>query len=526
MLKLKISKKKFIAFLTLIIVTVNTVLIAGCITNSNNKENITNTDIVIGMTRDISGFYPWMDTRDLTTLTVNINLFNCLAEIDPITFKIVPALAESWNNPDNVTWRFFLREGVKFHNGNLFTAEDVKFTIEYMRNYPFHSEELESISDVIIIDNYTIDIVTKRPIPLLLYKLSTLFILSEDYTRTIEDANETWPIGTGAYQLVDYVPENHITLERFDNYWKGQPEVQKVTFKKMNTSEELKNALINRELDIIPLTSEYIEEIQNTSGLTVQSVQTIGVIYLSFDFRVNDSFGFKGSKNPVSDVRVRKAIYHAVNIDTIIEKIFNDSVTPASQFVTHYTFGYNPNISRLTYDLEMAKELMREAGYEDGFTIELDTLISGNMVNVSTEIIDQLSEINITVIHNVQPSNEYYTKLYYKNTSFYIAGIYPLEAEGLIKLLLQTSDLQKGNGVWNYGNYSNPEVDQLCGILSYTMDSLKRLEYIHEIFSLAASDVAWIPLFSPKNFFGVIYEIDWNPSPSSFIWVETISFKN
>ena len=525
MFKIKIIKK-IINFLPLTIVIINTVLIAGCISHSNNKEDKNITDISIGMTRYISGFYPWMNSRDVTTFTVNTNLFTCLVEIDPFTDKIDPALAESWNNPNNVTWRFYLRKGVPFHNGNLFTAEDVKFTIEYMRNYSFYDEELESISDVIIVDDYTIDIITNNPIPTLLYKLGSLFILSEEYMKTIEDTNETWPIGTGAYKLADYVPEDHITLERFDNYWKEQPEVQKVTFKKMNTSEELKNALINGELDIIPLASEDIEEIQNISGLTVKSVQTVGVIYLSFDFRENDSFLFKGSKNPVSDVRVRKAIYHAINIDTIIKKIFNDSVTPASQFITQYTLGYNPNISRLPYDLETAKELMIEAGYEVGFTIELDTFNFGKLLNVSTEIKDQLSEINITVILNAQPSNEYYTKLYYKNTSFYIAGIYPIESEGLIELLLQTSDLQKGDGIWNYGNYSNPEVDRLCRILSYSMSFQKRIEHIHEIFLMATSDVAWIPLFSPKNIYGMIDEIDWNPSPRSFIWVETISFKN
>ena len=525
MFKIKIIEK-IINFLPLIIVIINTVLIAGCISHSNNKEDKNITDISIGMTRYISGFYPWMNSRDVATLAVNTNLFTCLVEIDPFTDKIVPALAESWNNPNNVTWRFYLRKGVPFHNGNLFTAEDVKFTIEYMRNYSFYDEELESISDVIIVDNYITDIITNNPVPTLLYKLGALFILSEEYMKTIEDTNETWPIGTGAYKLADYVPEDYIILERFDNYWKEQPEVQKVTFKKMNTSEELKNALINGELDIIPLASEDIEEIQNISGLTVKSVQTVGVIYLSFDFRENDSFLFKESKNPVSDVRVRKAIYHAINIDTIIKKIFNDSVTPASQFTTQYTLGYNPNISRLPYDLETAKELMREAGYEVGFTIELDTFNFGKLLNVSTEIKDQLSEINITVILNAQPSNEYYTKLYYKNTSFYIAGIYPIEAEGLIELLLQTSDLQKGDGVWNYGNYSNPEVDRLCRILSYSMSFQNRMEYIHKIFLMATSDVAWIPLFSPKNIYGMIDEIDWNPSPRLFIWVETISFKN
>ena len=207
---------KILHFFILLTLTVNSVFISGCIDNSNDKDTGIDTDIVIGMTSNISGFYPWMSSRDNPTLAVNVNLFNCLVEIDPISYKFVPALAENWNNPDGVTWRFFLRKGVQFHNGNLFTAEDVKFTIEYMRNKSYFSQELETISDTVIVDNYTIDIITKNPSPTLLYKLGTLYILSEDYMKTIESMNDTWPIGTGAYKLVEYVPGDHITFDRFD----------------------------------------------------------------------------------------------------------------------------------------------------------------------------------------------------------------------------------------------------------------------------------------------------------------------
>jgi len=522
----KIKFKKIINFLVLFILTLNIFLISGCINDSGYKDNRIDNEIVIGMINNISGFYPWMSIRDTTTLSVNVNLFNYLAEMDPKTYKYVPALAESWNNPDNVTWRFFLREGVKFHNGDIFTAEDVKFTIEYMKNYSYYKEELESISEIEILNNYTIDIKTEKPYPMLLYKLGTLFIISKDYIKEIEDTNETWPIGTGAYKLSDYIPGDHITLERFDDYWKGQPEFKKVIFKKMNNSEELKNALINEEIDIVPLSIDYVDEITNIEGLDIKSVQTPGVIYLSFDFRVNDSFGFKGSNNPVSDLKVRKAMYHAIDIDTIIEKYLNGSATPISQFITYHTFGYNPNINRLPYDLEIAKQLMKEAGYEDGFTIELDIPDSSKWLNISNEIANQLIEININVILNPNPQFEYYSKLYYRNTSCYIAGWNPIDAESTIKLLLHTPDLEESIGIWNYGNYSNHEVDRLCEIMCYTMITDERKEYLQQIFEIAAADVAWIPLFSNKAFYGTIDDIIWKPRPSLFIWVEEISFKN
>ena len=168
--------RTIITFLLLSLFIFHIFLTPGCINNSTDNGKI-GTDIVIGMTGNISGFYPWMQTRDTSSLSVNTNLFNCLAEIDPDSLKFSPALAESWNNPNNVTWRFFLRKDVQFHNGNDFTSEDVKFTIEYMRNYSFHKEELEAISEIEIVDNHTLDIKTHQPYPLLLYKLGTLFIL-------------------------------------------------------------------------------------------------------------------------------------------------------------------------------------------------------------------------------------------------------------------------------------------------------------------------------------------------------------
>lgn len=521
-----IKFKKIVNFLILFILTFNIFLISGCIKDSEYKNNKIDNEIFIGLANNISGFYPWMTIRDTTTLSVNRNLFNCLAEMDPVTYKFIPALAESWNNPDNITWRFFLKEGVKFHNGNNFTAEDVKFTIEYMKNYSYYTEELETISEIAILDNYTIDIKTSNPYPMLLYKLATLYIISKHYMQEIQKTNETWPVGTGAYKLIDYIPGDHITLDRFDDYWKGQPEVKKVTFKKMNNTEELKNALIRGEIDIVPLSIDYVDEIKNTKGLDVKSVQTPAVIYLSFDFRVNDSFGFKDIKNPVSDLKVRKAMYHAIDVDTIIDKYLNGSATPTSQFITYHTFGYNPNISRLPYDLETAKQLMTEAGYEYGFTIELDIPDSPKWLNISNEIANQLLELKINIILNPQPQSEYYSKLYYRNTSLYITGWNPIDAESTIKLLLHTPNLEESIGIWNYGNYSNQDVDRLCEILSYTMETDMRKEYIQEIFSIASSDVAWIPLFSNKAFFGTFDDIIWSPRPSLFIWVEEISFKN
>ena len=512
-----------IKYLISFVFIIQIVYLSGCIEYIEDNGKEINNEINIGTIYDVSGFYPWM-MRDSASCSLNQNFFNPLVELNPKNLKIVPALAENWYNLDNVTWNFHLRKGVKFHNGNNFTAQDVKFTIDFLRNFSFYNSTLSSISEVNILDNYTIEIKTNEPNPIFLYDLLLINILSKEYIHKIDETNETWPVGTGAYKLVEYVPDEYITLERFNEYWKGIPKITRINVVIMENHEELKNALIEGEVDLAYIPFEYVEEISNTPELVVKSVSTPTVVYLSFDFRVNDSYGFEKSKNPVSDVRIRKAMYHAINIDTLIENISNISAkVPMSQFVTPYLFGHNPNIKRLPYDINKAVELMTDAGYKDGFTIEMDCSDSNFSINLCKEIAHQLAEINITVKINPLPEFEYYSKLYCKNTSFYVTGFNSLNAEGTIELLLHTSDMQENIGIWNYGNYSNPEVDRIYEIVCYTMESDTRKELIQQVFTIAMDDVAWIPLYSSKAFYGICADFEWNPRPSQYIIFEEIS---
>ena len=517
------EKKICVVFIGFIIILTS---FCGCLDIDSDGDKVEkNKELCIGITRNSTGYYPWMAVRDVVTLTVNVNIFNSLIKIDQHNLGFKPALALEWHNPDNLTWRFFLRKDVKFHNGYNFSAEDVKFTLEYLKNFSYSSyaaELLQQIVEIEILDNYTIDIRTEKPYPNLLNRLLTIYILSKQHIFESEKINETWPIGTGAYKLVEDIPGKHIILERFEDYWNELPDISRAIFIKMNNTGELIEGLKQGNLDLIPISLENIEEISKLEGFKVSSVKPPSVAYLSFDFRENDSYGFSGIKNPTSDVRVRKAIYHAINISYIINKFLNDSAEPASQFITEHLFGYNPNIIRLPYDLNLAKQYMKDAGYDEGFNITFDAPLSSQAINISNEIADQLSEINITLIPNYLSSTDYYLNLYFKNTSFYITSFNHFDAETSLNLLLQTSNMQENEGIWNYGNYSNVNVDKLIEKLSYTMETIERINIIQEAFSIASYDVAWIPLYSSKVFYGVRDDITWNPRPSLMLWVEEV----
>jgi len=494
----------------------------GCLENNNNDFD----DYVlnIGMSQDISGFYPWI-VRDITSLSVNQNFFNPLVEIDNETRGIIPSLAVSWNNPDDFTWRFFLQRDVRFHNGDDFTAWDVKFTLEFLKNFSFYYDRFSSLKNITVIDNYTIELETENIDYLLLYDLITVNILSEKYINSILDTNETWPVGTGAYKLKEYVPGVRVTLKRFDDYWKGAPNIKEVNFIVKNTTEALLDGVLSGELDISPISFDDIGKIIDNDDLKLLSVETPGVVYLGFDCRVNNSYAYPDGMNPTSDARVRKAMYYTINIDDFIDEKLNiKSRFPISQFITSNTFGYNPNINRLEYNIDEAKMLMREAGYEDGFNITLDCPNSENAILMGQTIADYLSLINISVELNFMPSNDVLRELYFKNTSFYITAFSPLTAESSIRLLLHTSDMDNGIGIWNYGNYSNKEVDNLYSILNNISDPTYRKKLIQDIFSIAMDDVAWIPLYSSKAFYAVDKDISWNPRPSLYIIVDDINF--
>jgi peptide/nickel transport system substrate-binding protein len=513
--------------LVLILCIIIIIGISGCIdTNSNNGEDKTEEyvlAIAFGVDR-FNGFYPWVDYLNDQNAKINSNIFNCLVEFDEI-FRIIPALAENWYNPNNLTWRFNLRKDVKFHNGYNFTAEDVKYSIELIKGdknntlYGF----LTMVKEVRIIHDFMVDIITFRPYQILLNKLANIYIVSKNYQiNTISER----PVGTGAYRFSEYLENNHLILERFDGYWKKTPKFQNVTFEFINKYDERLNALVNGQVDMIEfILPSSVDNLSQIEGIKILTFLHQVVTYLSFDFRENDSCCFKGEKNPFSDVRVRKAIYHAINIDEIIEHNFYGYAEPASQFVTPYIFGYNPELDRLSYNLEKARQYMKDADYENGFEVVLDTTtLSANRVNVSNTIADQLSKINITVILNILPSSDFYTKLMSNNSSFYFVGwqVDSGDAGEIFDNILRSVDINNGFGTYNFGNYSNPEIDRIADNIFCNMRTDERLDLMQEGFTIAMEDVACVPLYIYKGISAIITEISWQPRADGLIKLEDI----
>jgi peptide/nickel transport system substrate-binding protein len=512
--------KKILVLLLCILMSIE---FSGCVNQAGEGNQQKTELLVIGIAEDPSGFFPWINSYDVNTIGINFNMFNGLVELDN-SFRLLPKLAKSWNNPDNCTWRFFLREDVKFHNGYNFTADDVKYSIDLIKHNQSNvlRDLITEIKEVHIINNYTVDIETNQPFPILLNKLVDIPIVSKKYQ---EETTEKWPIGTGAYKLKEYVPKDHITLERYDEYSMGHPVIKKVIFKIIQDYEERKNALISRDIDIMEyIRAADVEEILNSSGVTIRKISDPGVYYLGFDFRENNSSGFPGEKNPLSDVRVRKAIYQAIDIDILIKKFFLTSAEPASQFLSPLIFGYNPEIKRLPYDLNLSRQLLKDAGYENGFNLTLDCPEEyPRQINFSEEITKQLSSI-IHASVNVIPAEEYYHKLYARNCSIYFMGWYPSTGDGgeIFDYLLRSKNTPLGIGSYNLGYYSNYTVDQIGQEITHTMNQKDRLRLMREEFKVAMDDVACIPLYTSVLNIGFADYIQWDPKSDK---IEKITVK-
>ncbi|MBU0498225.1 MAG: hypothetical protein KKC68_07545 [Candidatus Thermoplasmatota archaeon] len=217
-------------------------ILSGCITNQNNNTTTYEKDVYIHAVITNDSIYPFRIISE-NILLIFTNIFDGLVEFDEF-FGIQPDLADSWTNPDHYTWRFNLRHNVQFHNGDPFTAEDVKFSIEEI-----YISYTTIIKEVTIKDNYTIDFITYNPYPRLLQLLAqNFYVLPHQYYQNPENY---WPIGTGPYQLTDYAENNYTTLEQFNNYWGEQPRIKTVVFKIIENADERVDALHQAWLTVL-----------------------------------------------------------------------------------------------------------------------------------------------------------------------------------------------------------------------------------------------------------------------------------
>jgi len=285
------------------------------------------------------------------------------------------------------------------------------------------------------------------------------------------------------------------------DYWGELPKIKTVYFKAIKNTTKRVDALASGEIDIAEyFMDEQYDDILSNSNVTVVTYPPLTRFILGFDMRENGSYAFSDGKNPTSDIRVRKAIYHAINVTTLINGPCKGLAEPISQFFGSAVFGYNPDIKRLTYNITKSRRLLAEAGYENGFNITVDNLGQGYNIQSSVLITQQLAEVGINVTLTNLSFIEFEQKvLIERNTSMYLIGYSIATVDGGSGYDYFIRSVSQNTGQSNCGYYSNLEVDRIGIEASQEMDSLTRLQLLKEGFRIAlVDDIAYVPLFAQK----------------------------
>ena len=460
------------------------------------------------------------------------HLYDPLVDYDADLTK-KPGLAESWTIlEDGVTWEFKLRQGVKFSNGNDFNADDVVFSFERILNDPTleMGVYLMRLQEVKKVDDYTVQLVTKIPYPVFAGSLVHIMMLDKETCEglTSEEIAAN-PVGTGRYRLEEHVKESYIKLVRNDDYWGELPEAETVEFRVIANAATRTTALINGEVDFISNVMD-VDRLKSDANIQVVTNPSLSCSYMGFDLLNEHGSAGTDDPNPLLNVKVRQAIYHAIDIQTIIDTVMNGYATVANSYMPSICVGYNPDAERPAYDPELAKQLLAEAGYPDGFYLRIDARSDSDMNadQVSQAIASYLEKVGITTEVNLLPRASFYEKVDAENlqSSFFMAGWGDGSGEGMVIFndMLYTYNGKPGMGEGNKGHYSNPEVDALLDEASVEADQDKRAALVEQVDQIARDEAAYVPLFFKDNIFGVRAGLQYTPRSDDHILAWDFTF--
>jgi peptide/nickel transport system substrate-binding protein len=438
--------------------------------------------------------------------------------------RLVPGLAVSRAPVDDLTWEFKLREGVTFHDGSAFDADDVICTFERAPNVPNSPSSFGTYlagKTAVKIDAMTVHVKTESPYPLMANDISTIPIVSSETgcNGTTEQFNSGEVAqGTGPFKFAEFVPGDRIVLVANDGYWGKKPEWTKVTFKPIKSDPARVAALLAGDVDMIegvPTTD--IATLKGRDDVTLSQGSSNRVIYLHMDhFRTESPYVMATDggpiENPLMKLEVRQAISKAINRDAIVARVMEGVAIKAGQLLPEGFFGVSPNLAPVDYDPEGAKQMLADAGYPDGFQMTIhgpnDRYI--NDAKIAEAIGQMLTRIGIKTAVETMPRSVYFGEASRgapdggPKFSFILVGwgAGSGEASSPLKSLIGTHDPDKGWGASNRGRYSNPEVDAALTEALATVDDAARQDLLAKATELAINDVAIIPLHYQVNTWG------------------------
>lgn len=442
---------------------------------------------------------------DEVTSSVLFNIYQGLVGFDP-KMRIVPLLAERWENPNDLTWRFFLRPGIKFHDGRVLQAEDVAFSLKRARNGRL-GHYLSAIGQIKALDPQTLEIVTKEPSPILLNKLSFVAIVPRGTGDTI-----IRPVGTGPYVLSDYRPGEHIILKSFNDYWGKRPEILEAEYLTIPEPEKRLEALSLGRIDLAKFI--YLKDSVKYRGSPIQfvSLPGLGVTLLGLNL---------SRPGPLQDRRVRQAIFWSLDPQEIIAKT-NLEATVSDQLVSPFVVGYLDRKPAGRPNLKMARKLL--AGHRGKIAIDLEVATT---VKTRAEVVAaQLARagIEIRVVPREWP--ELNRRLEGRQCAFYLIGWACVtgDASDLLEACLHSpKDGRYGSANWS--GYGHPEVDRLVELAASSLDNKTRMIYMQQALERSLEDLPLVPLYVRSQTYAYRQGLNFHPRQDGSVMVAEISFQ-
>ncbi|MEM8553930.1 MAG: ABC transporter substrate-binding protein [Pseudomonadota bacterium] len=439
--------------------------------------------------------------------------------IRDMTGAMIPALATDWapSADDPNVWVFNLREGVTFHDGAAFDSDDVVFSFNRaMSENSAMKELLASVTEVRATGPYTVEIVTNGPNPIMPNNLTNLFIMDKDWTEAngatdvqrVDEGEDTFASrnanGTGAYKLVSREPDVRTVLALNEDYWGNDDyplEVTEIIYTPIQNAATRVAALLSGEVDFIQdVPVQDLQRVAATDGLDVRTAPQNRVIFFGMNAGPDDiaNDNVEGA-NPLADVRVRKAMSMAINRDAIQQVVMRGQSQPAGMIAPPFVNGWTAEMDGASVtDVEGAKALMAEAGYGDGFSIQLDCP-NDRYINdeaICQAAVGMLAQIGITVNLDAKPKAQHFP-LISKNpqeTDFYMLGwgVPTYDSEYVFNFLVHTRGDKYGS--WNASGHSNPEIDTMIQALASETDLDKRNGMIADIWAEVQDQQLYSPI--------------------------------
>jgi len=461
----------------------------------------------------------WQMHCDKNAHEIDRQIFDTLLRRNLNTLRLEGNLAESWRLIDDTTWEFKLRRGIRFHNGESFDGEAVKFSIERMLNpkqgAPGRSS-IAAIDHVDVIDPFTVHVVTRKAFPLLPVRMSpgqcgTIGIVPPKYVAQAGDAGfAAKPVGTGPYRLVEWVKDDHVTLEANKDYHRGAPAIDRLVFRPVPELATRVAALLSGEADLVSdIPPDQVGKIK-TSNVARVEVSTRGGFVIMVKIT---NYLMPG---PWEDVRVRRAINYAIDMDTIIKTVLEGYGQVLGVPLEREAFGFDPNIKWYGYDPEQATALLRQAGYGGGFEMTLHAPDHRYMndVEVMQAIASMLGRVGIKAKVQVWEQSIYTTK--WSKRELLPAYMVAWGGGGLFDgdLLVNSLDSHSALAI-----FKNEGLDTLLEDAQQTTDPQKRKDLYWKAQGLIYQEAPIIKAYQQAHIFGVSRRLNWHPAIDNMLFL-------